>query len=79
MRKFDILFISVLFDITQHKIIAGEVNILEGIGRKLSMNTIAACLEVVREITNILIHDILSVQRDLIPAPPEHEPTTGFA
>jgi len=43
------------------------------------MNTIAAFLEVVREITNILIHDISPAQRDLIPARPEHEPITGLA
>jgi hypothetical protein len=43
------------------------------------MNTIAAYLEVEREITNILIHEILSVQRDLIQAPPEDEPTTGLS
>jgi len=52
---------------------------LEGIGGKLSMNTIAAYLEVVREITNTLIHDILSIQRDLIPVPPEYDPTTGLS
>jgi hypothetical protein len=52
---------------------------LEGIGRKLSMNTIAAYLEVVGEITNILIRYILSEQRDFIPAPPEQEPTTGLS
>ena len=51
---------------------------MEGIGRKLNMNTTAAYLEVGREIAKILIQDILSIQRDSISAPPEDEPTAGL-
>jgi hypothetical protein len=51
---------------------------LEVISRKLSMNTIAAYLEVGRGIAKILIHDILSIKRDSIPAPPEDKPIAGL-
>jgi hypothetical protein len=51
---------------------------LEEIGRKLSMNTIAAYLEGGRKIAKILIYDILSIQMDLIPVPSEDEPNAGL-
>jgi hypothetical protein len=45
----------------------------------LSKNTIAACLEVLRKIANILVDYTLFAQRQLIRASTENEPRTDLA